>query len=802
MDPNKPPPGSSELPFTTPLLGSRTLHSVASTSRLPALGGARSSTGSDGQAPATASRLRSSLSGAGAAGAATAIPSTTSRLATRKASFSGSSGIPAPTFGTATRPTTLKRTSSTAGLQASDTELSSTKRALSRALHDLEEQKHELSRQQLEHDASRNALNAQLQDALSKVEKLERQRGMLMAKEKEVEERVKSVEGDAERKIEDVKRSLGGLRGELEEAKGENVDLRTRVRELEHEVGKEKAKAGSEAEAVEALEAELERLSEEAGERRKELEREREARLGAEAKLGEVRQDEGERETVKIVREELTRQVTQLKALEKENSKLARRVETYEKDHAVVEVLKEEKKKLEAQVRSMDALRQQAAAFEGELEAMKREKSEWQSFLGPSDSAEFSSPRKMSKTLAATRIESASYRERLDTQELEIQRRDRMIGELENRTAALEKEVEASKALVGKAEARAKQEDSRQRLLKQEIDMLKSHLDTYAAEEAMQQGESNFDAQKAARLAELEDLLDAHKKEVVDLAVQVSHWRGLVERYGGSTTEILAKENEAGEDDTGVIVGKSLEEQLRRNETLSEELNQLRNTNSLLQKEIDSLELQVGRLTYEHGNGAYDPRTTKVLQLAQNPDSIEHAIRSSTLERLRDENQALLRTLAELEQRKEGSAGATGAVAMVPRASLVNMQAELDAANAVVQQKETMELRLKKAFSDKADEFRKAVQSLLGYRLDFLSSGRVKVTSVYAESKDHSLLFASASGGVGTMEFSGAGGNTEVEDEIKQLVKYWVAERGCIPGFLASATLTWFDQGDGKKRAR
>lgn len=56
---------------------------------------------------------------------------------------------------------------------------------------------------------------------------------------------------------------------------------------------------------------------------------------------------------------------------------------------------------------------------------------------------------------------------------------------------------------------------------------------------------------------------------------QVAHWRGLVERYGGSTTEILSIEERESrmngdEDSTAVIVTRSLEEQLRKAEALQE----------------------------------------------------------------------------------------------------------------------------------------------------------------------------------------------------------------------------------------
>ena len=115
-----------------------------------------------------------------------------------------------------------------------------------------------------------------------------------------------------------------------------------------------------------------------------------------------------------------------------------------------------------------------------------------------------------------------------------------------------------------------------------------------------------------------------------------------------------------------------------------------------MEKEIEALELQNDRLTYEHGNGAYDPRTTRVLELRENPDLVEHAIRTSALERLRDENQALLHKIGELELRKAGGpSNGEGIEAMVPRQSFVNLQADLEASLAVVKQKETMELRLK-----------------------------------------------------------------------------------------------------------
>lgn len=72
-----------------------------------------------------------------------------------------------------------------------------------------------------------------------------------------------------------------------------------------------------------------------------------------------------------------TGQVSHLRTLEKENGKLTRKLETYERQHANVDVLKEANKTLEKKVRGMDELRQQIATQDAEMDALRREKKDW-----------------------------------------------------------------------------------------------------------------------------------------------------------------------------------------------------------------------------------------------------------------------------------------------------------------------------------------------------------------------------------------------------------------------------------------
>lgn len=233
---------------------------------------------------------------------------------------------------------------------------------------------------------------------------------------------------------------------------------------------------------------------------------------------------------------------------------------------------------------------------------------------------------------------------------------------------------------------------------------------------------------------------------------------------------------------------------------INTECDELADENELLKKTIESLEIKIDTLNLALGRGEYNTATTRVLELEGSPAQKDLAIRTATLEALRAENRALLEKLAVLEKRRgagplvasvDGNAAAAG---LVPRESLDILQQEVVQLKATIQQKETARDRLKTVFTAKAREYREAVHSLLGYKLDFQDNGRVKVTSVFAPSDNYSLVFKSNTGDMGTMALVGGGDAAfNVSQEVRTQMRFWVTERGCIPGFLASLTIELFD---------
>lgn len=82
-----------------------------------------------------------------------------------------------------------------------------------------------------------------------------------------------------------------------------------------------------------------------------------------------------------------------------------------------------------------------------------------------------------------------------------------------------------------------------------------------------------------------------------------------------------------------------------------------------------------------------------------------------------------------------------------------------------------------------------AISKLLGYQLAFLDSGRIRVTSVHAPSKDRSLAFdPSPEGPMPFKLVSAADESVMRNDQVRQSIAFWLDERKSLSGFMASLT--------------
>jgi mitotic spindle assembly checkpoint protein MAD1 len=134
----------------------------------------------------------------------------------------------------------------------------------------------------------------------------------------------------------------------------------------------------------------------------------------------------------------------------------------------------------------------------------------------------------------------------------------------------------------------------------------------------------------------------------------------------------------------------------------------------------------------------------------------------------------------------------------VPISTLAAARLTLDELKTTLQQTEKKSLRLKQIFTTKSLEFREAVASILGWKLDFMPNGRVKATSILypshldsdGDEQENSITF---DGENGTMKVSG-GVDSVFAGEIRQAVEFWVEGRKEIPCFLAALTLEFYER--------
>uniref|UniRef100_A0A8K9WZ64 Mitotic spindle assembly checkpoint protein MAD1 n=1 Tax=Oncorhynchus mykiss TaxID=8022 RepID=A0A8K9WZ64_ONCMY len=220
--------------------------------------------------------------------------------------------------------------------------------------------------------------------------------------------------------------------------------------------------------------------------------------------------------------------------------------------------------------------------------------------------------------------------------------------------------------------------------------------------------------------------------------------------------------------------------------TLRLKIEELEGERQRLEEQNNVLELRLERHNLQ---GDYNPVKTKVLHFSLNPTSMAKQQRVEEVEALRAEVECLRERLRSLQT---GGAIPLAAAAGETSLSLPPSQEVLD----LRKQMETAELknqRLKEVFQRKIQEFRTVCYVLTGYQIDITTENQYRLTSVYAEHMDDSLLFKSSGGAVGS------GGSmqlmeTDFSRTLREMVDLHLHHQKSIPAFLSAVTLDLFSR--------
>ncbi|KAJ2694851.1 coiled-coil domain-containing protein mad1 [Coemansia spiralis] len=340
-----------------------------------------------------------------------------------------------------------------------------------------------------------------------------------------------------------------------------------------------------------------------------------------------------------------------------------------------------------------------------------------------------------------------------------------------------------------------------------EAEFLRAQLRSYDGEEAGLMG-GNYDRQKAERIAQLETFIDEQRARIAAVELGAPPPAGgcaAGPAADGPSTALLRGYREDAEatrrvlDDARAEHKREMEAARAAHEC--EQAEAAAEHQRLLAR-FDALEREAARLEHQVGAGlGYDPRTTRILQLIDNPSAQDFAIRSQKLTGLAAENESLLRRIRELESGgarpaagddDENEAEGDPAPGSAFFHTIDNLRSENQ--NLTQQLEDSVKLisRYRKEWRRKAAELRDIVYLILGYRVDFMPNGSVRFTSTYAADVDQSFVFTSGDDNQGRMQLLGGGSKTYLKG-LSNDIRYWIQERGSIPGFLATVTLQNFE---------
>uniref|UniRef100_A0A4W3IHH3 Mitotic spindle assembly checkpoint protein MAD1 n=1 Tax=Callorhinchus milii TaxID=7868 RepID=A0A4W3IHH3_CALMI len=322
-------------------------------------------------------------------------------------------------------------------------------------------------------------------------------------------------------------------------------------------------------------------------------------------------------------------------------------------------------------------------------------------------------------------------------------------------------------------EANARRMEKRNILLTKARDGMRSILDSYDNELVS----SSYTPQLNRRVREAEDMvqkLHAHisELEVSNSSILIKVTSSLCFLSQLEAELSVLKSQVATTDSSNCITSEEGNALRQKIEELEAERSRLDEENKMLQMRLEHNVLQ----------GDYDPTKTKVLHMSMNPWSLAKDERTAELKALREECGSLRERLRVLEK--------GGSVPELSEASTSLSFPEVSELRKQVDSAELKNQRLKEIFHKKIQEFRAVCYTLTGYQIDVTTENQYRLTSMYAEQQDDSLMFKAGNSLGAKMQLL----QTDFSSTLSEFIDLHLYHQNSIPAFLSAVTLDLFSR--------
>ncbi|KAI1786094.1 MAD-domain-containing protein [Ganoderma leucocontextum] len=636
-----------------------------------------------------------------------------------------------------------------------------------------------LERQLAAAQTTKLELESKLREKDLLIERLEGDRRWLAEREKEEREEKEREREEALETKRKADSELRSLRNQLTTLRDQHVDLEDEhsilSRSASQTISSQKSQVSTLIRQVSLLEKQLEEFRHLAEERAHAFDELQAQFDELNAAQDSMTLSHGQDEDWTVVREELHRQAKYMHQLETANAKMTAELNVLREKQTSVEVLKEQKRDLERKLRGADELREQVVKLEAELDAARQEREEWASTAQPATPSK--TPVSVTQSLSNLRLTHAKLMEEHGSNVALLRHRDQTISELQTREAQVQETVKSLRNEIRDLKDRAARSEHKSALSEREVSFLQAMMASFNAENAAN-NDVKLEDDTSKPLQQLEALVKDYKETVLALERELKHAR----ENPVVAEDVQAKQQVLAELEEVRVAKEEAEQALKEAESESEK--QL--------EQIEELEQTLFELRGEIGGGRHLPPGVRVLSLRDNPAQQWEDLSKAAMDRLKGENEALLKRLKELEESGIRGLGQSASKEdLVPRESYEGVRAEMLKLEKELRDKDKRLQRLREIYGRKSEEFREATASILGVKLVFYPNGGVRVTSQF----DLNAVFVfkptdSQNGGNMQLIEQGDGG----PEDLPQLMRYWIEEQGCIPGFLASITLECYDK--------
>ncbi|KAM4585391.1 mitotic spindle assembly checkpoint protein MAD1 isoform 1-T2 [Odontesthes bonariensis] len=443
-------------------------------------------------------------------------------------------------------------------------------------------------------------------------------------------------------------------------------------------------------------------------------------------------------------------------------------------------LLKEEVEGLRKKLERMEKTKEDLVNIELEHERLTEKLHAWEN-LGQSTGLNIRKPEDLSREVIQIQQREIALKEQNYTLNSRVRSVERSQSELHaeltqqcSKTLEEQKKREAQDALVRRLQKRVL-------LLTKERDGMRAILESYDSELAS----TEYSPQLSKRLREAEEVLQRTQNHNTEMEAQLTKAQAEcgVLKLQLQTVELeldaLKKQQAAAADGSSLVTKEEISILRQKIEDLETERQRLEGQNNILEMRLERHNLQ----------GDYDPVKTRVLHFKMNPTTVAKQQRQQEVEALGEEVKRLRELVRSLQ---DGGAAVhshddssvynpSHSLSLPPSKEVLDLRKQMESS-------ELRNQRLKEVFQKKIQEFRTVCYVLTGYQMDITTENQYRLTSVYAEHMEDSLLFKKGSNG--SMQLM----ETEFSKTLGEMVALHLHHQKSIPAFLSAVTLDLFSR--------